>query len=482
MSDYHQRTAYHRGHMSGHGLDWSQQPYPYKRYRGLGPAPMAKPVWPTAGFLDLALGGAPACDPLPLPDAATVSSILLLSAGITALSRVGHEVHGLRAPASAGALYPAELYLAAEQVAGLADGLYHFNPAEPGLHALWPKPLARRAAQALGRDPARLTFFITAIYWRSVWKYRSRAYRYCLLDSGHLLANLELALAAHGLERATSFNFVDSSAGALLSLAPHDEATLAVVSAGGPPRDEDPGDPGLPPLDLAAVPLSERVGREAEVLDAHAAGVLTEPAPPPALAPAARPAGAVELPSPRTGGPDLFEVVRNRRSHRNFVPQPLSLEDCSRLLAAALPVAGPLTVSAVIRCPDLASGVHRYHPEHNRLAQVSTNNDAAHMAARACLDQMWVAGASLVVLFSAPLERMAEISGPRSYRRAMLAAGRAGQRLYLAATALGLGCCGVGAFYDDELGRVMALEPGEEPLYLLACGPVKGGLRSLGNS
>jgi nitroreductase len=36
--------------------------------------------------------------------------------------------------------------------------------------------------------------------FRSAWKYRSRAYRYVLLDAGHLLENLRLALGALGLD------------------------------------------------------------------------------------------------------------------------------------------------------------------------------------------------------------------------------------------------------------------------------------------
>jgi nitroreductase len=56
----------------------------------------------------------------------------------------------------------------------------------------------------------------------------------------------------------------------------------------------------------------------------------------------------------------------------------------------------------------------------------------------------------------------------------MLAAGRAGQRLYLAATALGLGACGVGAYYDRELAAAAMLPEAGWPLYLVAAGPVKG--------
>ena len=63
--------------------------------------------------------------------------------------------------------------------------------------------------------------------------------------------------------------------------------------------------------------------------------------------------------------------------------------------------------------------------------------------------------------------------GPRGYRYAMLAAGRLGQTIYLGATALGLGCCGIGALYDEEARQLLGLNKKAALLYLVAAGPVK---------
>jgi nitroreductase len=35
------------------------------------------------------------------------------------------------------------------------------------------------------------------------------------------------------------------------------------------------------------------------------------------------------------------------------------------------------------------------------------------------------------------------------------------------------GCCGVGAFFDDEVREVLNLPQGEEVLYLIPVGPIK---------
>lgn len=34
-------------------------------------------------------------------------------------------------------------------------------------------------------------FFISSLYFRSSWKYKNRAFRYCLLDAGHLIGSIE---------------------------------------------------------------------------------------------------------------------------------------------------------------------------------------------------------------------------------------------------------------------------------------------------
>jgi nitroreductase len=48
-----------------------------------------------------------------------------------------------------------------------------------------------------------------------------------------------------------------------------------------------------------------------------------------------------------------------------------------------------------------------------------------------------------------------------------------GQRLYMAATAMGMGCCGIGALYDGEAAERLGLNEWSRLLYLVAVGPVK---------
>jgi nitroreductase len=76
-------------------------------------------------------------------------------------------------------------------------------------------------------------------------------------------------------------------------------------------------------------------------------------------------------------------------------------------------------------------------------------------------------------LFLADLEVLQKTWGPRGYRYAMLAAGRLGQRLYVAAEAMGMGCCGIGALYDGEAVEMLGLKHTSRLLYLVAVGNTK---------
>lgn len=472
MESYHPRTTYRRQAMGGGFMDWSNQPRPFKRYPGAAPQALGEPRLPLAQFWPSLLVWPPPPDPAAPPlDAPGMAGLLALAAGLTAQSQGGVY---LRSPASAGALYPVELYFWAAGLDWLADGLWHYAPEANAPRLLRPGNLAGAAAGALGGKPTGLGFLLTSLFWRSIWKYRTRAWRYCLLDGGHLLACLELALAAAGLAQRLCLDPA-MSGGELLGLDPDREALLAGMSAGPEVRDGGPAQPSAwrSPVEE---PLSAKELSDPVVAEAAALGESATPGPPLAWPEEPAPASALRLePEPPLGGPPLGRVMLSRRSRRNFVPQGLSANQIALLLAAALPEAGPLGATVLLGPGgELPMGAHHYYPAEKALA-LHEPSDRRGQAARACLEQMWVGQAALNLVLWADPAQLSAVAGERGYRRAMLAAGRAGQRLYLAATALGLGCCGVGAFYDEELVAAAGLSPGAWPLYLLAAGPVKGG-------
>jgi len=196
---------------------------------------------------------------------------------------------------------------------------------------------------------------------------------------------------------------------------------------------------------------------------------------------------AIPLPEEMAQGAlSLEEAIDHRRSVRKYSDQPLQLEELSRLLHAAdgiteprygfraAPSAGalyPLELYVVTnRVRQLDQGIYHYLADSHSL-ELIRGGDFGGAAASAALGQEVIANAAAVLVVSAVMERTRKKYGSRAERYVLLEAGHVGQNVYLAATALGLGICAVGAFYDDELNRLLTLDaPREAALYLLAVG------------
>ncbi len=191
------------------------------------------------------------------------------------------------------------------------------------------------------------------------------------------------------------------------------------------------------------------------------------------------------LPAPaRDGSLSVETALRERRSLREFRNEPLSLRDLSQLMWATqgisnpeggrtAPSAGalyPLEVYAVIgRVENLAPGVYRYRPRDHALAQVSSGDRRAGVAA-AALEQSWIQEAPVVVVIAAVYGRTTRKYGLRGHRYVHIEAGHAGENLCLQAVALKLGATVVGAFDDAALQTLLNLPREEQPLALIPVG------------
>jgi SagB-type dehydrogenase family enzyme len=173
---------------------------------------------------------------------AEVSKVLHQTYGLTGeMPFAGGGVHGLRAAPSAGALYPAELYLGVRRVAGLPPGLYHYEVRRHALSLLDEGDQTDRLHEACCyQDYARtaaVVVLIAAALQRTKRRYGERGYRYVLLDVGHLTQNLLLSATALGLAAMTTCGFFDDVASDLLRLDGVDEAVLYVAFLGRPAPD-----------------------------------------------------------------------------------------------------------------------------------------------------------------------------------------------------------------------------------------------------
>lgn len=148
---------------------------------------------------------------------------------------------------------------------------------------------------------------------------------------------------------------------------------------------------------------------------------------------------------------EVLEVIRQRRSVRSFLPQPVAPELIMTLLEAAVwaPSAGNLQPWQfyVVRAPEAKA----------KLARAA--------------GQAFVARAPVVIVACALPEQSAAVYGSRGrllYCLQDVAA--AVQNMLLAASSLGLAACWVGAFREEAVVQALNLPPEVRPVVLLPLG------------
>jgi SagB-type dehydrogenase family enzyme len=176
----------------------------------------------------------------------------------------------------------------------------------------------------------------------------------------------------------------------------------------------------------------------------------------------------IELPPPASSTRSFCEVARMRRSALNFMggEQSISLAELSGILAqTARPLSADFAGTRFVqlylyahRVDGLQPGAYKFWPGCAKLEQVKTG-DQRVAAATLSLGQDLAGNACVTFSMIGDLDRAAATYGDRGYRYVHFEAGAIGQRLYLAAEALGLGATGIGAFYDDEVHRHLNLTP-----------------------
>ena len=465
----------------------------YKTYPGLRAIPLPDPTAdnrPTMPTLDAIRGPVhAAAAPLTL---AMLTRLLYHSAAVIRRRQLRDgEVH-YRAAASAGALYPTEIYAVCGDLDGLRAGVYHFNPRDCALARLRNGDLRRWLAAAAGDHsayPATLVF--TSVFWRSAWKYRERGYRYCYWDLGTIAANLLAAGGAESVPIGLRFGFVDRLVSGFLGIDGHREAPSLLASVGSPDGMLAPGSgdvPGMLPQESVSLvpgaidyPLSQALHRASLLRTRAEAADWNDPARARADSEPDELDGTGDYFRPLRSGADgnfdasidltahpsapLADCIRSRGSTRRFAAEPVPWADFRCIVdAAGTPINSPhfaagcaphlnlyFIVNAVAGLPAGAYYYNRFYHGLRRLQAGDFRDAAGHLG----FEQALPADAAAVAFITADLNLIERQFGDRGYRMAQTVAGIIGGRIYLAAHALGLGATGL-TFFDDAVAAFFA--------------------------
>lgn len=472
--EYHESTKHSPESLrrNPHFLDWDRMPDPFRHYEGVPlldlPADPPPCPLPALGILQGAAGHTSARD-----GPAFFSELLFYSAAISASKRIPATggKYALRVNPSSGNLHPTEFHFAAQGVRDWPGGAYHYRPSS--------HMAEQRARGDLGLPGTAVTLLLTSIAWREAWKYRARAYRYCLLDMGHAWEAVSLAARAAGCHVQARGEFADETIARLFRLS-EDEWPMLLIEidppailrcepervpaewSGGAPNRLSPSTVSYPPIDAV-----------------HAATKLEQTRTAPAE-PGRQGGGPIVLPTPATSARPFGEVVRARRSALDFTggPRTMTLPALAAVLhAAQRPFHADFAAAPFVqlylyahRVDDLAPGVYRYWPQHGQLEPVRAG-DQRVAAAGLSLGQDLAGNACAAFSMIADLDRAARCFGDRGYRYAHFEAGAIGQRMYIAAEALGLRATGIGAFFDGRVHEYLGVKPEDgQVIYHFAIG------------
>lgn len=181
---------------------------------------------------------------------------------------------------------------------------------------------------------------------------------------------------------------------------------------------------------------------------------------------------------------NLTQLLKQRRSIRDFENVSISLDELSRLLWAAqgithphgyrtAPSAGalyPLELYVVVgQVEGLAQGVYHYLAKKHQLVK-TLDGDKRKSLSSAAYKQSWVSDASVVVVFTAIYKRTTRKYGSRGNRYVHIEVGHAAQNLFLQAVSLELASVVVGAFSDKNVKYLLKLPENVEPMIIMPVG------------
>ncbi|MDX2229354.1 MAG: nitroreductase family protein [Leptolyngbyaceae cyanobacterium bins.349] len=372
----------------------------------------------------------------PLDLSQSIHSFLYHTSAITFQKMYREGAHALRVNPSAGALFPTEIYVQLRGISGLLDGIYHFEIETNSLTLIY--ELIDDGLEGYLTDSRLIKgclFVVSCVYFRSSWKYKNRSLRYCFLDAGHHLGAIAASAYAHDRAVELLFDFDQAAINDELGFETKEFATAMVISG---TRKAKLIRRLRSPLPVVSGTDYFEPNRFVEEGYQHTLTASTLCVLPPASSPS-----PVCLDQAR-----FLQAIQTRRSARRFQPD-------------AIPKEAWLTVQTVLQ-----EAIPAHHAEnlavYTVVQAVAAVEPGLYLADRPlklgnfreqmgylCVNQAIARDAAVVFFF---------VAEAQNYRIALQLAGFLGQRIYLTATYLHLGCSGIGAFFDDETQTFLETE------------------------
>jgi SagB-type dehydrogenase family enzyme len=367
-------------------------------------------------------------------------------AGLTAKKSYPSGEYYLRINPSAGALYPNELYFQVRGVEGREDGIYHYEVSSASV------TLLKRIDELEGLEPyfghksamQGYLFLVSAIYYRSAWKYKNRAFRYCLLDAGHLLGSIEASALLRNESMQINYDIEREKLNRMFGFEGREWFLAGATMAKPIPQSK------IEAIEFELPYVDGSRTFEANSLIEQAYGETMQ------LESCKK---EVRVPTFNYQIEKLQETIFSRRSQRGFNEGAITKGQFNYIMDAIhQPIPSDcdedVSIYVVInRVFDMPLGLYKE-------GEYIKYGDFARKAGYLSLEQYNLSMQGAMVFFLT--------SKSKNYQALYQKAGIIGHRLYVAAQYLDIGCSGIGAYYDDEVNTFV--ENDEMVLYTLAIG------------
>ncbi|MFN3528135.1 MAG: SagB/ThcOx family dehydrogenase, partial [Candidatus Altarchaeaceae archaeon] len=130
----------------------------------------------------------------------------------------------------------------------------------------------------------------------------------------------------------------------------------------------------------------------------------------------------------------------------------------------------PLEIYLVVNnVENLEKGIYKYDAENNEILKIS-DKDVSKDLYKSCLYQEYVRDAPAVVVIAGNFEKTKRRYGERGIRYVYMEAGHVVQNVYLQCVSLNLGTVVIGAFYDEEVNKILNIN--EKVIALMPIGKI----------
>jgi SagB-type dehydrogenase family enzyme len=350
-------------------------------------------------------------------------------------------IYHLRSVPSAGGLYPCEIYIQIRGVKGLLSGIYHYEPFSASITLL----------QEIDKDGVEhhfktnqvqkgLVFLISSVYFRSSWKYKDRSIRYILLDSGHQLGSIYAALSVMGRESEFVFDFDKLSLNKEFGFRDDEMFTCIVKSS----LTQDKEVLNLR-QNLPFVSACDYLETNGFIEDAYKQSALYDD----------EEFSVTEFFN-AVPKEQLKRAILERRSIRAFREQSIKKDEFEFVIKDILDFANANNIDIFYTThlvEDTQLGLYKN-------TDLLSAGDFRQKSQYLALEQK-LSGQSAVTFYFTS-------NDVTKYQKVNILSGFIAQIIYLKCELMGIGCSGIGAYYDDETKEFLGTK--NNILYLLAIG------------